>query len=327
MGLEPPAAMDRWPAIDVARGLAIVAMVIYHFAWDLSFVRLIATDIIGHPAWRLFARMIAGSFLVLVGIGLVLAHGERVRRRSFIRRLAVIGGAALAITLVTRIAVPGEYIFFGILHCIAVSSVLALPFLRAPLAALAGAAGICFAAPLVFTTPALDTPLLDWLGLGSSTPATNDYVPIFPWFGFVLIGIGAGRLLHRSRENAPSWSPSLPWWKNRLAQALIWSGRYSLIIYLAHQPLLLGGLLVLVQATGSNPAAEAAAFERECKASCLASGTGEARCIAGCACALQDLQRSGTRPQTVGPGASPADEARLSSVIEQCFRNEPGRIQ
>ena len=189
-GSEP--TRPRWPAIDVARGVAIAAMVVYHFAWDLSFVRLIATDIVGHPAWQLFARTIAASFLVLVGIGLALGHGDGVRWRSYLRRLAVITGAALAITLVTRFAFPDEYIFFGILHCIALSSLLALPFLRAPTAVLAVAAAFCFAAPFLFTAPALDEPYLDWLGLGSSAPVTNDYVPVFPWFGWVLVGLAGG---------------------------------------------------------------------------------------------------------------------------------------
>ena len=36
----------RIDLVDVARGAALVAMVVYHFAWDLSFYRLIATDIV-----------------------------------------------------------------------------------------------------------------------------------------------------------------------------------------------------------------------------------------------------------------------------------------
>ncbi len=79
LGVEPTRVRERWPAIDLARGLAIAAMVVYHFTWDLSYVRLIATDIIGHPAWQLFARTIAASFLILVGVGLVLGHGDGVR--------------------------------------------------------------------------------------------------------------------------------------------------------------------------------------------------------------------------------------------------------
>ncbi|HEX2726006.1 MAG TPA: heparan-alpha-glucosaminide N-acetyltransferase domain-containing protein, partial [Beijerinckiaceae bacterium] len=144
---DPGAATPRWAAIDSARGVAVAAMIAYHFAWDLSFFRLIATDVVGHPAWQLFARAIAATFLMLVGAGLVLAHGKGLRRRSFLRRLAVVAAAALMITLATSLAMPESYIFFGILHCIALTSVLALPFLRAPVAVALAAAAFAFAAP------------------------------------------------------------------------------------------------------------------------------------------------------------------------------------
>ena len=101
-------------------------MVVYHTAWDLSFLGLIDTNVIGSPGWSLFARSIAASFLTLVGVGLVLAHGGGMRWRPFFRRLGTIAGAALAITLATRVVFPETYVTFGILHCIAAASVLAL---------------------------------------------------------------------------------------------------------------------------------------------------------------------------------------------------------
>ena len=107
---------NRFDAVDVARGVAIAAMVIYHFSWDLTALQFIATDVTREPGWRLFARSIATSFLILVGIGLVLAHARGLRRGPFLRRLAKVGGAALLITAVTYAAFPQSYIFFGILH-------------------------------------------------------------------------------------------------------------------------------------------------------------------------------------------------------------------
>ena len=314
-GSEP--IRPRWPAIDVARGVAIAAMVVYHFAWDLSFVRLIATDIVGHPAWQLFARTIAASFLVLVGIGLALGHGDGVRWRSHLRRLAVITGAALAITLVTRFAFPDEYIFFGILHCIALSSLLALPFLHAPTAVLAVGAAFCFAAPFLFTAPALDEPFLDWLGLGSSAPITNDYVPVFPWFGWVLVGLATARVIRRLAVAPPAVAspPSRP-----LARALAWSGRRSLAIYLVHQPLLLGTLILLVQVTGPNPKAEEAVFRRDCEETCTGNGAAAPLCSTGCACAVERLKSGDLWRQALSGSTDAAEQERLSAITEQCFR-------
>src|SRR3954454_15453176 len=185
----------RIEAVDAARGAALLAMAIYHFSWDLSFLQLIATDVGTDPAWKWFARAIAGSFLFLVGISLVLGHGAGVRWRAFLKRLAMIAGAAAAITIATYFAFPDTYIFFGILHCIAASSVVALPFLRAPWPAVLIAAVLVLAAPRLIGSDAFNAPLLAWLGLGTRVPLTNDYVPIFPWFGMVLAGVAAGRVL------------------------------------------------------------------------------------------------------------------------------------
>jgi len=134
------------------------------------------------------------------------------------------------------------------LHCIAVASVLALPFLRAPTLVPLAVAAFCFAAPRLFTDASLATPTLDWLGLGARAPVTNDYVPIFPWFGFVLLGIVAARsvlLLAARRLPSPGRL-----WSFAFLRGLIWSGRHSLLIYLVHQPVLLGALVLILQLTG-----------------------------------------------------------------------------
>jgi uncharacterized membrane protein len=308
----------RWPALDAARGLAIAAMVVYHFAWDLSFFQLIATDVVGHPAWQLFARTIAASFLTLVGIGLTLGHQRRVRWRAFWRRLAVIAAAALAITAATWFAFPEDYIFFGILHCIALSSVLALPFLRTPAIVVVGAAAFCFAAPRLFTDAALDAPLLDWLGLGAGMPQTNDYVPIFPWFGFVLLGVGAGRFVMPLTAR----KPSSPLWNSPWSRALVWSGRRSLPIYLVHQPVLLGALFLVAQVTGPSPAAQDAYFERNCQATCVGSGAEQEICARACTCAAERLKKEGLWQKALAASTTAADEEQLSSATRQCFRRQ-----
>jgi uncharacterized membrane protein len=315
-------ARARWDAIDVARGIAIVAMAIYHFSWDLSFYKLIATNIVAEPAWRWFARSIAGSFLILAGTGLVLAHTSGFRRRPFVRRLARVGGAALAITVATRIAFPDSYIFFCILHCIAVSSVLALPFLRLPALATGAAAAFCFAAPHLFTSPALDEPLLDWLGLGLLDPRTNDYVPVFPWFGLVLAGILLGKALLRRPESLglAGWRAESP-----LSRGLALAGRKSLPIYLIHQPLLLAILYGVLQITGPNPAAEAAPFIRECQASCGRENSDSASCRALCTCVVDELRNARLWRKVMTDAVTEDDQTRVSGLVQQCLRTPAPR--
>lgn len=316
----PPAtAVQRWDAIDVARGLAILAMIVYHFSWDLSFLQLIETNILQVPAWRWFARGIAGSFLLLSGLGLVLAHAKGLNGRAFLKRLIKVGGAALAVTVATYFAFPESYIFFGILHCIAVSGVLALPFLRLhPIVTLAAAA-LCLVAPHVLTSPALDTPWLDWLGLGAADPVTNDYVPIFPWFGLALIGVATGRVL-LARQGIMS----LTGWRSRdrLSGVLIWAGRKSLPIYLTHQIILLGILYGVLQIVGPNRLAEAQPFMVQCQASCLQNAQPQT-CRALCSCTVETLRQSGLWQKVLNNTTTPEDQTRISRAAQQCLRQSP----
>jgi uncharacterized membrane protein len=324
MDAPPPspdvAAGARFDIVDVVRGIAILAMISYHFAWDLSYLQLIATNIVAEPAWQWYARSIAGSFLALSGFGLALAHARGLRRAAFLRRLAKIGGAALAVTLVSYVAFPESYIFFGILHCIAVSSVLALPFLKAPLPLTVAAAILVLLAPHWLTHPALDHPLLDWLGLGQSVPATNDYVPIFPWFGLVLLGLAAGRLATArvATLKAARWHASSPF-----TRLLALAGRKSLPIYLIHQLVLLGALYGVLQITGPNPAALVRPFAAQCKANCIGAGGAQALCRATCDCVGQRLDSDGLLRDVLADRVTAAGQTRIDGLVQECLFAAP----
>jgi uncharacterized membrane protein len=307
------AASQRWDAIDVARGVAIVAMIVYHFSWDLSFLQLIGTNILQVPAWRWFARGIAGSFLMLAGFGLALAHAQGFRRVPFLKRLMKVGGAALAVTLVTYFAFPESYIFFGILHCIAVSSVLALPFLRLHPALTITFAVACLIAPWLFTSPTFDAPWLDWLGLGAADPVTNDYVPVFPWFGLVLIGVAAGKLLlgRQGTLGLARWRADNPFFT-----MLIWAGRKSLPIYLTHQIILLGVLYGVAQIAGPNPSAA-------CGQICLMQNGDPALCPSVCSCILQQVPERDLWQRLLANKAAAEDNTRISRAAQQCMRQNP----
>lgn len=238
-----PIIKHRIPLVDVLRGLALAAMAIYHFAWDLSFFSLAELGTSENPLWIAFARATAGSFLALVGVGLTLAHGNGVRWRGFLRRLAMIIAAALAISVTSWFADPDSVILFGILHCIAVSSVIGLLLLRAPLALMIALAAACLAAPSVLTSPAFNGIFWVWLGLASELLPSNDYNPLLPWFGMVLIGIAVARLI--PRDKWPAWQPH-----DLVTRTLALIGRHSLLFYLLHQPVLMGVLWAVAKAIG-----------------------------------------------------------------------------
>ena len=195
----------RVAAIDALRGIAILAMIAYHFAFDLRFFGLTRSDFEGDPFWLTARAAIVTSFLLLVGVSLLLAYEAGVPGARFNRRVALIAACALAVTIGSYLVFPQRFIYFGILHCIAVSSLLARPLAARPRLALAlGVAAIV--AGLSLSHPFFDGRATSWLGFNTVKPPTEDFVPLFPWLGVVLVGIGLGAgspgaTSHRSRQS------------------------------------------------------------------------------------------------------------------------------
>jgi hypothetical protein len=121
--IAPNSAVPRIAGLDVARGLALIAMATYHFCWDLELFGFLAPGTVNGGILKLYARSIATSFLFLVGFSLVLATTNGIRWHAYFRRLAMIVGAAAIISVATWFATPNEWIFFGILHSIALFSI------------------------------------------------------------------------------------------------------------------------------------------------------------------------------------------------------------
>ena len=177
-----PGAASRLLLLDAARGVAILMMVAYHLAWDLTAYGLVQVPLYDSFFWLAFRSFIPTCFLLIVGVSLVPAYARGVQPAKLAKRLVLVGGGAALVSLATWLAYPQTWIFFGVLHSIAVASVLILPLLRAPYWLLFVLGLAVLAAPLFLAYPVFDQPWLWWLGLVKEWPPTNDYVPIFPWF-------------------------------------------------------------------------------------------------------------------------------------------------
>lgn len=232
----------RLIALDSARTLAVLCMVIFHFTFDLALFGLIAPDTIGQPFWHYFARMIAGSFLFLSGTSLWLAHGQGTRWPAFWKRWVRLAAAALLITVASIWLVPGGPIWFGILHAMAVTGLLGLLALRLPWPVTLALAALIFVAAWGPRFAAFDPLWLVWIGLAETRPMMGDYVPLIPWTAPALAGIAFARALRP--ESWPMQAPS------RLLDRLTFPGRHSLIIYLVHQPLFFAGFNAWFWLTG-----------------------------------------------------------------------------
>jgi uncharacterized membrane protein len=220
----------RIGVLDSLRGFALLAMASYHFTWDLEFFGYIEPGTAVTGPWKIYARCIASTFLFLVGFSLYLAHGNGIRWRSFGKRFGQIAVAAVLISIVTYFVMGNGWIFFGILHGIALMSLFALPFLRLPVIITLVAAVVSVALPFYAQSPLFDHASLWWLGLSETLPRSNDYVPLFPWFAAVLSGIAAAKLTAKF-----GWLEKLALLPNgpRLVSL---AGRHSMAFYLIHQP-------------------------------------------------------------------------------------------
>ena len=233
------APSTRIAGLDALRGLAIVAMIAYHLCFDLRYFGVTHWDFEHDLRWLTVRTLILSSFLLIAGISAVLARRQASPVRHWLRHIGIIAGAALLVSAGSWLMFPRSFIWFGVLHAIAVSLLLARPVYGRPLlAALVGIAVIV--AGSAYANAAFDNRTLGWIGFMTAKPVTEDYVPLFPWTGVLLLGVTAGHALVRTRFAALAPLARLP-------APLQLLGRHSLIVYLLHQPLLLGLLWLAVR--------------------------------------------------------------------------------
>ncbi len=222
-------AAGRVGWIDLARVAALAGMVVFHFARDLEIFSLVPHGLTMSGGWALFARLVAGSFVFLSGISLVLAHGAGLRRGVWRRRFLMIVGAAGLVSLATYAAFPQRFVYFGILHSIAAASLIGLAVLRLPAWGMALAGAAVVALHLTIGRALLDSVWLAWTGLSSTVRPSLDFLPLVPWLAPFLFGMALARAVDLR---------ALP--ELQLPAALTWISQHSLSVYLVHQPVLLG---------------------------------------------------------------------------------------
>jgi uncharacterized membrane protein len=231
-------ARPRFERLDALRGLAMLWMALFHFAFDLNHFGWLSPkhNFYDDPLWTVQRSCIVSLFLFSAGLSMAVALHAGQRWPAFWRRWAQIAGGAVLVSLGSAWMFPNSWISFGVLHGIAVMLVLAR--LAAPLGRWLWPIGaICVVLPLFFEHPFFDTRATNWVGLVTRKPVTEDFVPVLPWLGVMLFGLSAGQWLLRRRR---------AWLTGPVAGALrplALLGRWPLSFYLLHQPVLIGLLL------------------------------------------------------------------------------------
>jgi uncharacterized membrane protein len=196
--------------------------------------------------WQLFARGIGSSFTFLLGLSVAVRYIQTQPSsadwlRTMLRRSAVIFGCGLLVSLGTYFAVGNEFVVFGILHMQGVVMLIAALAILLPVGASAALGLVAIAIGLYLNTLSVPYPWLIWLGITEQGRGMVDYYPLLPWGGFALLGVALGMVVYRSGAALVGTTPLttlLP------IRALRFLGRHSLPIYLIHQPLILGLLML-----------------------------------------------------------------------------------
>ena len=220
----------RVDELDSLRATALVLMLILNFVTDLNHFELINTET--GDMWWWMARITASLFVGISGVSYFLAHRLEYDFTKTSGRTKRLIFWAFVITIITYIFEPSVYVRFGVLHLLALASIVAFPVARKPEFAL----GIGL---ILLIIPLSSNSNLVWFGL-SETVIAVDYFPLNPWLGIFFIGLALASRIYP--EGKPLTEIQWP-------EKWLWFGRNTLTIYVIHQPILIG-LLVL---TGQVP--------------------------------------------------------------------------
>jgi len=223
--------------IDELRGLAVVAMILYHIAFNLSDFLHLPFPWLETVMESRFLGVLHTIFVaVFLGLSGICSH---MTRRPWGRVGRVLFGA-VAVTAVTYAVFPDQTIWFGVLHCLAVCMALEVPGRRLT-EKIPPVWGLVLSVILYAITYRISDGFLlhhslpaAWYSggvltaVGFPSPAFQslDYVPLLPHIFLFAAGVFIGRLpLPRGRIHC---------------RFLAFCGRHSLAIYLLHQPIIFG---------------------------------------------------------------------------------------
>lgn len=234
---------------DELRGFAIIAMVFYHGFVSVGYIFHIpwGTALVDffYPVQPLFAAV----FIVLSGISSMLSRNNY--SRGF--KLMLI---SLVVTAVTIFVTPGMEILFGILHFLSICMLL-FGICKKFIVKIPVQLGFWLCVVLFILTyniplgyfefepyfsiklPSVlySTSFLFPLGFPSSSFYSSDYFPLIPWFFLFIAGGFLGANVKKGKVPKFMYKKHVPF------LALV--GRWSLWIYIAHQPVIFGILTVV----------------------------------------------------------------------------------
>lgn len=234
--------MKRLHMLDELRGVTVLSMIAFHAAYDLAYIYDIELPwFTSDPLQELWRVSISWTFLALAGWMTSLS-------RSNLRRGFIYAFWAFVIWLVTSCASVDEPISFGIMYCMAASTLLWSVLERAAPNALDRWCLPLSLMSIMFFLVLYEVPRtrygfggFAWIGLPDASFASSDYYPIIPFFFLYAASALTARRWKQQGRTYPIWMSYNP------IPALAWVGRHALEIYIAHQPIILFALNLMFE--------------------------------------------------------------------------------
>nr|QFG73785.1 MAG: protein of unknown function DUF1624 [Megaviridae environmental sample] len=233
--VQKPIKSHRIKEIDILRGMAIVAMCIFHIY--LIREKTFGGKYIDQP-WLVklgvFARY---TFIFLLGVSLTISRQtSRNYCKAQLKRITLIVVAAIYMTI-------GSYLFaknpiqWGIMHFMAAAVIILGAFADTYLMPLFTIVILMW----INHTSALNnilskSPKLVAHAIGTPMYNTMDYFPILKWLPLVAFGIIVGKLLYVNGKRVYQ-EPNID---NVIAECFSWLGQHSLEFYIVHWMVIIG---------------------------------------------------------------------------------------
>jgi uncharacterized membrane protein len=251
--------------LDFLRGLAIIMMVFDHFMFDFAYLPNYFSNFyeVNHPFFNWlndFARMYWNStlrffgreffvllFLLISGISFTFSKDNFKRGFKMLLVALVITGVTWIIDLTLNF---GVLIVFGVIHMFAVNTLIVAlmrKYIKSEIILLfIGMLIITFSFIYGFFTPTstqLSLTELPKIIIGINSYGA-DHFGILPYLGIILIGTVVGKTFYSQRVSL------VPQVQLSSRNIFLLTGKYSLYVYVIHQPIVLGIVAIIAYSFG-----------------------------------------------------------------------------
>lgn len=240
---------NRYYILDAIRGFALLNMILYHASWDLVYMFDVNWSWYRSNGAYIWQQCICWTFIILSGF--CYSFGRKKLKRGMLVFLC-----GLLISIVTCTLMPESRVLFGILTLLGSCMLLMLP-LETLFKKMNPYLGFLVSFSIFVFIRNINNGFLGfekwnliqvpsnlyknlftaYIGFPANNFYSTDYFALLPWFFLFLTGFFLHQIFKKNN-----------WLKNftpHVCKPLEWIGKHSLPIYVAHQPIIYGFLMIM----------------------------------------------------------------------------------